>query len=328
MKYDLILHIGANKTGSSAIQYFIRRNVAAIRAAGYAIPDRELGWSAKITGEHVFSTQQFFNDKSNPRAIDAKFDEMMATKPSDSTVLISGENLSNFSNYDFFDEICRKYKTRVILYIRRQDDLLLSSWQQWYSKIETDLHAWLIRALPLIGNWEATIDGWEKVAGAGSVDVRLFERDQFPGGNIAADFGAALGVAPDAEEVDYSAPNINPSFNDFIVPLVSGNRDMFRDVNDNAFYHYLEQLTGTKYTKGKKVSLISPAHRDSILSYYDQQNRRLCKRFFPGRRHLFKPVDHSSYEYLSREALVERQLQFLTHVVYKMGEKIKALGGK
>ena len=55
MDSRLILHIGANKTGSSAVQEFLRLNVAALRKLNYIVPDRELGTSDRVTGEHVFA---------------------------------------------------------------------------------------------------------------------------------------------------------------------------------------------------------------------------------------------------------------------------------
>ena len=73
-------------------------------------------------------------------------------------VLISAENLSNGANFQFFNKILPSMDCKVILYIRRQDELLTSSWQQWHSKVETDINAWLILALQQYGHWLRCID--------------------------------------------------------------------------------------------------------------------------------------------------------------------------
>jgi len=66
MNYDIVLHIGANKTGSSAIQRFAQKNRASLLNRGFAIPDRTLGWSDKVTGEHVFTLQSWISNGYAP----------------------------------------------------------------------------------------------------------------------------------------------------------------------------------------------------------------------------------------------------------------------
>ena len=57
MQHDFVPHIGSSKTGTSAIQTFIRRNVDIFEACGFIVPDANLGFSGQITGVQVSAFQ-------------------------------------------------------------------------------------------------------------------------------------------------------------------------------------------------------------------------------------------------------------------------------
>ncbi len=287
---------------------------------GFVIPDGLLGLGTKVTGEHVFAFQNLMNEADNTR-----LRETLASLRDDpeegQTVLVSAENLSNLDNHSHFQGLLDDFDARVVLYIRRQDDLLTSAWQQWHSKLETDFHAWVIKGMMRIGHWDKVIEGWESVVGEGNVDVRIFEREDMVEGDLLRDFLAALGLDPKSEDPEYDVGNINPSYSDIITPLVSGNRGIFAGSHDNTFYNIVGGLTGQFYVDKRKVSLLSQHQRDSIVHYYEGINQRVCAKYFPGRPRLFSPVQHHKYQYLDDWEVMQRQLKFLTHMVFKIAQK-------
>ena len=318
MDSEIIFHIGAAKTGSSAIQAFMRVNRAALRAAGLLVPDAELGPGERVSGEHVMTLQRMM-DANDPTAIAARMDALVEAAGG-GAVLISAENLSNLGKQRHFARTAERHRSRAILYIRRQDELIASAWQQWHSKVEDDFDAWLIRSLRQYGQWEQVISAWEEVVGAGRVAVRLFERDAMAGGSLTRDFLQALGLDPDDPAFEHEIGTVNPSYSDVITPLVAGNRAIFEDANDNGFYALVGRLTGDSYVERRKVSLMSRAQRDAIGAFYAQMNARVRDRFFPGRPHLFAPVDHGKYQYLTREEIVRRQLSFITEMIVALSK--------
>lgn len=309
----LILHIGASKTGSSAIQDFLRLNCKALRDLGFLVPDRELGLTGHVTGEHVMAFQEYFNH-SNKTGIEAAMQAL--AQAGAGAVVMSAENLSNANNFQFFANALRGMPCKVIIYVRRQDEFLTSSWQQWYSKVETDLNAWLILALQRFGQWLRCIDGWESVAGAGNVTVRVFQKSDLINGDVVDDFVGQLGLAGPLPDFARSTTLVNPSYSDIITPIVSGSKTIFTDAHDNGFYQLVGKLTGDRYVKQKKVSLITPQQRDKIVEFYRPQNEAICRKYFPGRPRLFEAVDHSKYDYLNPVEMTRRQLEFLASMIY------------
>jgi hypothetical protein len=318
MKPQIVLHIGANKTGSSAIQTFIRNNVGLLSQHNYFVPDRLLGTSNKVTGEHVFSIEKYFGQNDTDGLTDIISNLAQHAAKNKKKLLLSGENMSNPGRFNFFAKLASVADIKVIFYIRRQDEFVTSSWQQWHSKIEHDFHGWLILALRQLGNWEQIINGWTSVLGKDAIILRVFERDEFPEGNIMQDFLQCLGIDSQKITADYTGDMSNPSFSDIITPLVAGNRAIFENANDNEFYKLVQKLTGDLYVKKKRVSLLTPIQRDKIIEFYRGQNQRVCQKYFPGRPRLFSAVDHSKYDYLSESEMIDEQMKFLTTMLFKL----------
>lgn len=321
---DIIIHIGANKTGSSSIQRFIQKNTDKLREHKFIIPDHLLGLSEKITGEQVFALQEFIGggDKSVVN-LKKKIDGLLKSRDSeDQTLLLSAENMGTSQGAKLLKRVFARKDVKVIFYIRRQDELIESSWQQWHSKKHQDHDAWLIEAIRTIGHWEQILNSWEKVVGIENMRVEVFERSVFPGGNIIRDFIDKLDLGKQADEFELKFKDANPSYSGYITPLVSGNERIFKNIHDNEFYRMVGSLSGDTYAKGEKYSLMSPMQRENIMKYFDNQNERVRAKFFPDRKRLFAEINHDKYEYLSKTDMLDLQLRFITTMMYEMGRKI------
>lgn len=306
---DLILHIGAGKTGSSAIQTFLRQNHRALAEFGFAVPDVELKFTRRIGGHHVFALQQFFNAKG--KELYHRLNHMMASRPQP-MVILSAENLSNPGNFKYFKRICAEYRTAVIFYIRRQDEYFASAWQQWYSKIRGDLDGWLADAMKTSGHWHEIICAWESVADR--VIPRVFERRRLPDGDVVRDFVAALGL-PDDEQFVYPGRDVNPSYSNVITSIFAGRRDLFENIHDNRLYDYIHSLTGDKYVGSGDLSLLTRQQREFIVEQFQAENEQVRSRYFPDLESLFSPLDHAKYTYANETDISAEQIRLLTDIV-------------
>lgn len=315
MRKKLILHIGASKAGSSSIQSFLRRNRFVFARLGYVVPDMNLSVGGSVTGEHVFALEALaktgdagaFRDR-----VDAIFDE---SEPDTRGVVLSAENLSNTGNSRIIDGLAGAYDISVVMYLRRQDDLLASAWQQWGSKIESDFNAWLILALQQFGHWDTVLEEWEARAGREAMVVRVFDRASFAGGDIVQDFVEAIGLGGEAAAFDFVQSDANPSVSDAITAMVAGNRAIFEDVHDNRFYNALGKLTGDALVERTRLSLLSRTQRERIVEYYRPGNETVCRRYFPGRDRLFPAIDHARYRYPSAEELTDEKLRAIMTIL-------------
>ena len=319
----LILHIGAGKTGSSAIQRFLQRNHLELKKAGVIIPDRNLELGPQISGNQVFRIQDLLDHGCLAEALQV----LIKSVEVGSTVVVSAENLSNPHVHEHLLDLSASISIEAIIYIRRQDDLLASAWQQWHAKTSTDPHAWLLDAVQTYGRWADVAEGWLSVVGDRGLKVRVFERNSLVEADLFSDFLDACGLNRLRSVVETKGfDSVNPSYSDIITPLVAGNRQIFKDAHDNSFFHMVGELTGSSYTTGPKVSLFTADQREAIVRHYAAQNEAVRHRFFPDRTQLFEPIDHSKYHYLSTTELHSQQMRFLTEMVTGLYRKLEENG--
>jgi hypothetical protein len=325
MRPDFLLHIGAGKTGSSAIQRFVRENIHHLRADNFAIPDYNLYWGDEISGEQVLALQAMMEHANAPKEFEQVFARLLATRPSNTTILISGENLANVPSPDLIGGALYKYDVRAILYIRRQDELLWSWWQQWSSKTRRGFDGWLLEAVQTLGHWEQVIENWQAIVGIGNLDVRIFEHSNFYQGNIVYDFVQAIGLNMPMEAFVMSDTAVNQSPNTAVSELVSGNKRIFVDEHDNRFYHIMNSLTNSVYDRSDCMSVMTKSQRDAIVWAYREENERVRAKFFPDKLSLFETIDHAKYNYLDSVNVLSEQNRFLCEAIYALAKR--AIGG-
>lgn len=315
MRKTIILHIGASKAGSSSIQSFVRRNRPLLNSLGYVLPDTSLSTSENVSGEHVFALETLAKAK-DAAGFRARMDAIFAQSGDKARViLLSAENLSNLGNSAIIEGLSAFYDLRVVMYLRRQDELLTSAWQQWASKLDTDFYAWLIMALKQYGHWDKVLAEWEEKAGADAIVARVFDRNSFVDGDLLHDFIDAIGLGAHIDDFDYHQGESNPSVTDAITMMVSGNRNIFNDVHDNRFYVALNEMTGNKLIEKRKVSLLTRKQRDKIIEYFRPVNETVCRKYFKGRPRLFPVVDHEKYRYLSGDQLVDEKFRTIMTII-------------
>jgi hypothetical protein len=321
MSKKLFVHIGANKTGSSAVQRFLSMNNLALRAEGIVVPDNGFRVVDKIEGHHVWGFQDLLKSAAEGRRqLEDAIDAIDLAYPNATTILLSAENLTaDPAAPSLFEGLVERYDTKVIIYIRRQDEYILSSWQQWNSKLSADFWAWVISVVGVLGNWRAYLENWETVIPRDDITVRIFERSKLEGGDVIADFYSMLGTSKPLSALAFPEGTVNPSFSDAIVDLVKGNELIFRNAHDNDFYNFVVKMTGDKYMKTARQSSITFSQRRSILKKYKQQNAWIKKAYFPHiRGQLFSPPDERDYDYVSPDDIGQQKLDFLVSLLYQM----------
>ena len=321
----LVVHAGANKTGSSAIQSFLAHNHKALREEGFVVPDATCGLTSQITGYQVFYLQELMSAPDGPARLERDVAAVAEAAGSAHTLILSGENLAaNPAAPTLFATLAKTYETRLVLYVRRQDDYLLSSWQQWYSKDSDDFWAWIVGALGKTGNWATYLRRWGEVLPNDRITVRVFEPEKLAGGDAVRDFAGCIGVERPFERFFRPKDRVNPSFTEAVLDLVAGNDFIFDNVHDNRFYAFVQELTGEAFFKERGESPITDAQRRAIIDHYGPSNAWVRKTFFPDMTgQLFAPLKEGDYAYVPPEARERKQREFLISMVYALRKRGK-----
>jgi len=124
-------------------------------------------------------------------------------EPVDSVVLSSelffGQSKSLASILDEIAHALDGHQVKVVVYLRRQDQLYSS----FYNQDVKGMRQWPDSAYAFYethqifeSSYQDTLGTWSKVFGKDNIIIRPFEPGQWPGGDIVQDFCTVIGIAP------------------------------------------------------------------------------------------------------------------------------------
>jgi len=184
---ELYLHIGMPKTATTVLQHFFALNRDILKNFGVTYPlsgsrhaHHRLGWSINI---HNGSAKWWFDNDLLDYQDEWKV--VLAQLNSEKN-LLSTEGLWGFdeAQIDHVKGMTSQFHTRIVIYIRRQDALLDS----WYNEL---VKIGIFRKPPVDCDKILSLEPvkqWAKFFGEENIIVRPYEKQQFHGGNIFSDF--------------------------------------------------------------------------------------------------------------------------------------------
>ena len=215
---QVVLHLGAGKTGTSSLQYLLAANREVLAAHDTLYPrtpggarHTRLGMFAKSDADLVATGAWRRMGRPDPRRFRRRFRRRLLAEIDAASlprVLFSDEAL-----FSLPEEAIRRLRrlvgaigddVRAVVYLRRQDERLVSRYQQevktgsiatmaeWASGYGADLH-----------DYHQRLVTWRSALGPDALVVRRFERSAFVNGSLYDDFLDATGV-------DLSADRLTP----------------------------------------------------------------------------------------------------------------------
>lgn len=190
MKTTIYLHIGMNKTGSSAIQRFFSTNrqllahrgvlyprAGCVGGAHYGLSDA-LGFIQKrdgASGRHIENLDEM---------AESIFVEINSSKPSE--VFLSSENFVLPKSVDKVREFFSGYNLKILVYLRRHDMWWPSSYNQAVRTVENPpwgrgflpYFNYLSKKRPDIGDYRILLHNWALSFGKNNIIVRPYELQQ------------------------------------------------------------------------------------------------------------------------------------------------------
>ncbi|ODS01225.1 hypothetical protein AUC68_12745 [Methyloceanibacter methanicus] len=275
-KKELLIHIGAGKTGTTSLQHFLWANRRALQRHGILYPDLGV-----VSGAHHLLSPH------HPPFLDWKFISAKDWAPdlyakTKQRALISSELASNAAPdviRPFAEHVNQHFNTKIVIYVRRQDHWMVAAYSQQVKAGTQRLDfpsslGHMFRGANLVGRMSV----WIEAFGADNVIVRPYERGQLVGGDIRSDFLSQVLAIDDDANFKWTNANENPRLalcaleykrminnvvpvpaesNAFIDPLLA--YSAAEDQNSTAIYH--------------ESNLISPTERNMILERVDDGNR-------------------------------------------------------
>ncbi|MCK0152033.1 hypothetical protein MWU54_18460 [Marivita sp. S6314] len=187
MTARFLLHIGANKTGTSSIQRMLVDNADALGRAGWSYPDVHL--------MHCAHHRLAYSLADHPtRGLPEGWRGAWAQATGDPTqrIVVSSELFFRNVPPQAAAQLFPPGQTQIVLYLREHLGYLAS----WYAQAvqERNLTASFddyIRLFPQA--FDTFLKRWEAVYGREAITLRPFRRDAFPDGDIRQDFLQQMG---------------------------------------------------------------------------------------------------------------------------------------
>ena len=326
--HKLFIHIGAGKCGSTAIQGFLGNNSAKLKDNGILVPGVDLSLDGKATGNQIWFLQNLMNEplpdaqaiiRNRFRDIHAYMNESTLH-----TLVLSAENLSNPNGFEqLFEGLEKLFDVKIVFYIRRQDDFLLSAWKQWGVKVTDSFDTWVANdtffvSKCLWGDWAGYLQPWENMFGRDNIILRRFDRNKLIDGDVVKDFAKSCGLYSEDLTMSKSIPN--RSFNDSVTRLVHDANDLFEGIHDNRLYKMFRRFGGEGVLKTQKASsLISLERRLDILATYEAGNERLMRDYFGDEEGpLFEPPAEKDVHPMTDEQITDQKIACLTRTLFGM----------
>ena len=339
MKMDLILHPGHGKCGSSSIQKFLYDNRAAFEEKGCAVPDRffhfrfERGCDFSVS-QPVVNYLAEVNKQGTHFLLDQRIENAIenAQKSGIHTFILSAENLAN-SATGLLHEIFLKYfdVKKVLYYIRRQDDFLLSAWQQWGHKSGKRFIEYCNQQMK--SGYPCYAENAEMLAshyGRDALEVAPFSRKAFHNGDLISDFLVKTGLAAFIHPKPTSSVE-NRSLNPLVCDYLAQFPDIYATGHDNRPKMNLQKYESSEpWLFDPRKDYMTKAGRRAILSHFEAENRHLHAVYFPGLSFdlLFgvSATNRCNGQEQPTKLLEKQQLVFLDHWVQKWlrSKKIRA----
>jgi hypothetical protein len=203
-----VVHLGSNKTGTSSIQSFLRQNRKRLAAGGVLYPQvpgrtrhSDLGLYVR-TDEELSTFPLWHREKRDPDEFRREFHRRLTDEIDEAglpQVVVSDEALYGLSDpalgrlRALTDEIAAS--VRLVVYLRRQDDHLVSLYSQEVKAREVQrFDEWIARPRTKTYDYHARLSTWRKHLEPAAFAVRRFERGAMVGGSLYEDFLDAAGL--------------------------------------------------------------------------------------------------------------------------------------
>jgi hypothetical protein len=281
-KKTIYLHVGTTKTGSTTIQTFLCQNEELFRQRGFDVytPRRV---QAEDDRKRLRTLVHYFGRFSSqlPTADSLsgwirQFLRILEESPAHSLIL-SEECLWNVigatrKRVNFKQFICQLQcfaEVKIIVYLRRQDNYLMSGYQQRLKGGKMNGRTcteWIQRhGVAERLDYRGCLQWLGSLVGQQNLTVRPFEPDQFVEASLISDFLSCVGLLSD-EAFKCPIANRNPGLSPFLAEIIRCLSFFYCDKDYVFPFNELKKSNDARYFNfDRKHRFLSPAKRCEIM---------------------------------------------------------------
>ena len=327
---NIFLHVGAGKTGSSAIQSVLQKNRKKLIELGFLYPNFDQQHKVSASLNHAaFIKRNSEQDKTEKLQQKIQF----CAKKGISNIVLSWE-VPHVKKWDFIQSFTKEHTVKVICYFRRQDHWLESSWKQWgikrYNTIDDYIennglgYAYCY--------WDKYCDAWSALVGKDNFISRVYEKEQLINSDVVSDFLNVIGCKTNGLDLqnkdDYKTNNFG--FNRDVQEIISLSKHLFSSMNDIDFFKFLNDSLGESAQKlpFQEYNIFTNKKRLEILERYEKSNKRVALEYLGRKdeRLFYEKLPDSQENTTSYEGLtIEKLVPLLMSIFTQQNERIQRL---
>lgn len=358
------LCIGTQKTGTTFLQEFMRRNEKALKKQGYCYPKFELGINGmKNRNAYFLVHHSKLGNKEACQKEEAEFKRIAYSKIKELSkefpnIVLSDENIwYGCKRKGFWTEVLDEFhnigcEVKVVVYLRRQDQVIESLWKQRLKGMACDTFSF--SEFCERGSGWFPLDYFQhctniaEAVGRENLTVRIYERGQFEGAeqSLLSDYLQTINVEL-TKDFDRGKTGANYSLNGNFI-------EMKRIMNGVPRYKQMHNfMCGPIVAASVHQEQMEPLEKTSVFSYedlvkfmsrFDESNRKVAVEFL-GREEgvLFReplkelPVWEVKEETMYRDMMVfmtemfceqQKQIEMLTQKLNDLSKNINSVNGE
>ncbi|MFT5549286.1 MAG: hypothetical protein ACI9CO_001210 [Candidatus Azotimanducaceae bacterium] len=269
-KKKLFLHIGSDKTGSTAIQHHIHKNVEWLAERNIFVPPRFLdhGNGHASLFQHLLCDN--FQDFVN---------EIDASSLTSALVSWEGIHILPLEDLELLFEYINHYELVVIFYVREQAEIMQTGAFQRlkHEKQSFDFLTKQELSMPRAREYKEIVETWLQVFPTAKFKLAVYDRELLKGNDVVEDFFYQLG-SPIDDDFSKTDAEINPSLDFYTAQVLS----MLESTCDFEKYERVEIVNSLLEFNANSSSsekyFYSKEKVEKIRKHYRESNKRLLGR--------------------------------------------------
>jgi hypothetical protein len=278
----MLLHIGAHKTGSSSVQFFMHQNYAKLLDMGILYPQSGIS----RFGHHPLALSCKPKQRQSEKVglgLDGELDAILreiGSSPAERCVLSSEEFfVTDPQKIERVASALSGHDVRILAFVRRPDTMFMSIYTGRLRKsniAHTDYQRLLSKPEQISQDllFERQINNWARVFGRENIELRCVET-----GDSVEAVMRAIGIEPMGPiglELREGLSRRNSSMPSEALTVLKLAKET---IEDTTAFKRVQKYCRAQIPAARSLPFLSPAERRQIVSYFEESNNRLFASF-------------------------------------------------